>query len=474
MNIKELPDILVGGMGFNITDWSFTNLLARLGILPTLSGVGAHTLVTRILQEGDIGGHIRRASKYFPFQKNNNAERVINKYFVEGGIPKGKKYKVIPNIPLEPNEDLIDLMIFSNFALVWLAKEGHSNPISVNYLEKIQRLHIYSLIGSILAGADIITMGAGITFQIPGLLEDIIKGEEVTYRVDGDGLNGTKEIHTMSFNPAKHFGKPLPSYIKKPAFFPIVSSDSLASIFQMKFPGKVQALCVELDKAGGHNAKPRGAQLFNAKGEPIYGERDKVNFDKLRKLGIPFWVGGSYASPEMLKLALSVGAQGIQVGSIFALCNESNMAEPVKAELRRLGYRGELEIFTDPKSSPTGYPFKVAKVKGTLSEDEIFINRKRICDQGFLTTPYRKEDGSVGYRCAAENIESYVRKGGLREDSVNAKCLCNGLLANTKNGNGNEPMIITLGDDYSFLSHLMNYENDSYSAEQALNYLLTK
>src|SRR3546814_18230906 len=82
-----------------------------------------------------------------------------------------------------------------------------------------------------------------------------------------------------------------------------------------------------------------------------------------------------------------------------------------------------------PRTSPSGFPFKVATFTGTVSDDDVYEQRRRVCDLGYLRTSYRKPDGSVGYRCPSEPVESYVAKGGAIEDTVGRKCLCNGLMA---------------------------------------------
>lgn len=84
---------------------------------------------------------------------------------------------------------------------------------------------------------------------------------------------------------------------------------------------------------------------------------------------------------------------------------------------------------TDALASPTGFPFKVVQLPGTVSEPATYEARTRICDLGYLRQPYRTADGKVGYRCPAEPIEDYVKKGGKIEDTVGRKCICNGLIA---------------------------------------------
>jgi nitronate monooxygenase len=456
-------------MGVYISTPHLANICSQSGALGTVSCVGAERILTRILQSGDKGGHYRRALSHFPFQ--GVAERIVKKYFVEGGIPADQKFKVVPAFSMHSRSDLIALSVAASFAFVRLAKEGHSEPVSVNYLEKIQVPHIYHLLGAMLAEVDFVTMGAGITLQIPAVLDATASGGVPSYRVLVDGsMNGTE---TISFDPNAFFKTKLPE-LKRPGFLPIVSTDVLATLMAKKLePGSIQGFVVELPTAGGHNAPPRIKGNYDESGQPLYGPKDEVNFKKLVDLGIPFWIGGSFASPDGLRKAKELGAVGIQAGSIFALCEESGMSPVARAEMRRLGYRGELVVRTDAQVSPTGFPFKVAQLKGTQSDETVYEARKRICDMSILLVPYRRDDGKVGFRCSSEPIKDYLRKGGLLEDTIGSRCLCNGLTSAADLGNPNEVPIYTIGDDVSFLRHLMSNENASYRAKDAIKYLLS-
>ena len=155
------------------------------------------------------------------------------------------------------------------------------------------------------------------------------------------------------------------------------------------------------------------------------------------------------------------------------------MKELLKALTRKMAFRGELEVFTDPLASPSGFPFKVANLPNTLAFDSVYNSRPRICDIGRLRTPYRKVDGSVGFRCPAENVAAFVAKGGREEETHGCKCLCNGLLATAgfpqRQPSGYlEPPIVTLGSDVSFAPALMEKEDDSYTAEDVMKYLRGK
>jgi len=100
-----------------------------------------------------------------------------------------------------------------------------------------------------------------------------------------------------------------------------------------------------------------------------------------------------------------------------------------------------------------------------------------VCDLGYLRHVYRKPEGSLGYRCPAEPVNAYERKGGKAEQTLGRKCLCNGLLANIGipqcHASGYvEKMLLTAGDDLKKLSPLVEQSGDSYSARDVVKYLL--
>src|ERR1035441_4722704 len=90
---------------------------------------------------------------------------------------------------------------------------------------------------------------------------------------------------------------------------------------------------------------------------------------------------------------------------------------------------GSLKVKTSLRASSTGYPFKVAEVGGTVSDPAVYAERERKCDLGYLREAYLKPNGSLGYRCAAEPVDAFIRKGGALEATDGSTCLCNGLMS---------------------------------------------
>jgi nitronate monooxygenase len=217
---------------------------------------------------------------------------------------------------------------------------------------------------------------------------------------------------------------------------------------------------------------------LNAAGEPIYGERDRVDIAGLRILGVPFWMAGGYGSAAKVREALEQGATGVQVGTAFEFSEESALRPDLKSELLAQAIAGRGKVFTDPVASPTGYPFKVAQLQGSYSDPAVTAARGRLCDLGLLREPYAEPDGSIGYRCAAEPVASYLAKGGKLEETVGRKCLCNALLANvgfqqTRRDGSVEPALVTVGDDLNTVAQFLAPGRSTYSAAEVVESLLS-
>ena len=136
-----------------------------------------------------------------------------------------------------------------------------------------------------------------------------------------------------------------------------------------------------------------------------------------------------------------------------------------------------MRVFTDPLASPTGFPFKVVQLPGTLSDTRSLPPRDRRCDLGFLRHAYRKPDGSPGYRCPAEPVDDFLRKGGTLEQTVGRECVCNGLMATIGLGQVNAENdlslpLVTAGNEVAQVLQFLPPGHDSYSAADVVRLLL--
>jgi len=452
-------------MGVGVSGWKLAQAVSRAGQLGVVSGTALDQVLARRLQDGDPGGAMRRGLEAFPFRAM--AERVRERYFIAGGKAERTPYLAVPLLAKDMPRELAELCIVSNFVEVFLAREGRGNPVGINYLEKIQAAILPCMYGAMLAGVEYVIMGAGIPLKMPGVLDHYAEHKAAEYPMHVTGaLEG--DDTTMRFDPAD-FAECALGPLHRPKFLAIVSSNTLALTMVKKANGRVDGLVIETRTAGGHNAPPRGKLQLSEIGEPIYGDRDSIDIPKLCELGVPFWLAGGYGHPDMLREALAVGAAGIQVGTAFAFADESGLRPDYKQELLEKVVAGTASIFTDPLASPTGFPFKVAHLEGTVSEDEVYDERPRICNLGFLREAYRTPSGEIGYRCASEPVTVYVSKGGHVEDTVGRKCICNGLLANigfpqVLNGNRVEQGIVTAGDDITTIAQFLPPGQTHYSA----------
>lgn len=494
-----LPRLIQGGMGVGVSSWTLAREVASHGQLGVVSGTALDTILIRRLSLGDPGGHIRRALAAFPLP--TIASTILERYFkprahaseappdhnADASL-EGQRFPLSPLPCVTLSADQEWLLIVANFVEVYLARNGNTSAggaVGINYLHKIQFPTLPSLYGAMLAGVDVVIMGAGIPGDIPGALDLLCNHQKACITIDVQDAGDAKFEST--FNPAARWSEVSESVLPtlhRPKFLAVVSSVVLAKALLKKVPGGIDGFVVEAPTAGGHNAPPRGTLQLSVRGEPIYGPRDNVDLAQMRDLGVPFWLAGGYATRERFREALAAGAHGVQIGTAFAFCEESGLDPALRQRFLDSLLAGEASIFTDPSASPTNYPFKVAALSGTLSDAETYANRPRLCDLGYLRQAFKKADGSLGYRCPGEPIKDFLRKGGTAEETAGRKCLCNSLLANvglgqrrkpgSKDEQGyTEPALLTAGDDLACIAPFVSHQRPTYHARDVIETLLS-
>ncbi len=459
-------------MGIGVSGWRLARAVALRGQVGIVSGTGIDLLLVRELQDGDPNGRLRILADY-PDQEY--VDWLRRTYYVEGGKAPEAPYKLLPIHKFNPSLRSQQVLAAAAYTEVRLAKDGHDGLIGVNLLSKLKRHTLGAFVGSVLADADLVVMGAGIPIEEAGALQAIAAGQPARLRLDVDATEGVVAggPYYYTLDPAAV----VPGFAPRraPAFFPIVSSDALAAILEKKIaPGHFAGFVVEHHTAGGHNAPPRNKGV-DADQNPVYDARDEANLARIAAMGYPFYLAGGYGTPEGLHRAREAGAAGVQIGSLFSLCDESGYPMAYKRRLIGEIHAGRARIRTDGRASPTGFPFKVVEVEGTLGIPENQVQRVRICDLGYLQAAYVDAKGSLQGRCASEPVDDYVRKGGAAEDTVRRACLCNGLAANIGIGQmqkwGPEGTFFTGGDDLVNLP-LGSVEHPAYSAGDVIDYIL--
>lgn len=463
-------------MGVAVSNWRLAQAVSRAGHLGVVSGTAVDVVVARRLQDGDPGGHVRRALAAFPVAAM--AERVLSTYFLPQGRPAGQAYRRVPMFTLVPPVPLQELVVVANFCEVFLAKEGHDGPVGVNYLRKIELPIPFACLGAMLAGVDYVLMGAGNPAEVPEVLRRLARGDGVALPVRTHGTTSADGTFAVRCSPRALLGyRPA---LPRPRLLAIVSSTDLAEGLAADPATRPDGFVVEAPTAGGHNAPPRGPRRTTPQGEPVYDERDEVDLAVFRGLRLPFWLAGGQGSPQAVRAALDAGACGVQVGTAFAFCAESGLADQLKRQvLQRLVAGAEVDVRTDWRVSPTGYPFKVVAVDGTLSDPALAAQRPPVCDLGALRSPYRKDDGSIGYRCPAEPQGTYVaHKGGRAANTEGRACLCNALMSaaglpQQRPHDYVEPPIVTAGNDFTAVAVLARARPHDlpYPAQAVIDYL---
>ena len=201
-----------------------------------------------------------------------------------------------------------------------------------------------------------------------------------------------------------------------------------------------------------------------------------ADIEKVKAVGLPFWLAGGFGTPEKVKEAIELGAVGVQVGSLFALAKESGITDDLREAVLAEITQGTLEVRTEPKTSATGFPFKVVEINGTATDPDVYNARDRKCDLGYLRSPFLRPDGGIGYRCSGEPIKTFEFKGGGVGEAENVKCLCNALMANiglgqVRWGTYHEPALLTLGSDLSGAAKLSELHSGCWSSANVIEYL---
>jgi len=460
--------IIQGGMGVGVSKYSLAKRVSCYGQLGVVSATAPDNLLIRGLQHGDPNGNLREALTKFPNQEI--AKRIFDKFYISGGKAPEDRYllnsfphfeKIGDSEFTIANKDLEDTLVAGAFVEVYLAKQGHMNPIGANFLNKIGWAQLPTLYGGMLAGLDVALIGAGFPKNIPEILTALVSGEICRMPAP---ING--KPYQIIFDP-RRIAK---TKLERPVFLGIIGNH-----LGVRGLPNADGYVIEGHLAGGHNVPPRSKRISET-GESIHGLEDDTNFEmlafQLKKNGRnqPYWLAGNYAT--RLAEAISLGASGIQVGTPFEFCTDSGITPQLKRQAL-IEILGGARAYTSARASPARLPFKELQISGTMSSQEVYAERRRVCNLGFLVEVY-EEGNKLLTRCSAEPEEVYVKKGGLLEDTIGRKCLCNNLLATIGLNTPDEKPLVTSGADLTAVKDLVQRHGMEYSAENVIDYILEK
>ena len=441
----DFPRLIQAGMGARISGALLANTTSRLGALGVVSSVGLRHIIVDEIRAGNpesieigltfpVARYIDELMQFAPGGKKNSCR-----------APMDDPNPLKSDLPKR-------LSTICSFIEVARAKRGHGGVVGINVMWKAALTALPSIYGAMLAGVDALLCGAGVPMELPDIARHIRDNSDLEYSpLQGTGTHVSLKI--AQDDTTRILGRFTP-----PRMIPILSNFAfpkrIMNVWDREYNGaKPSAFVLENHAAGGHNAPPRNKVSFADEDELV------SYFAKVRDLGVPVYVAGCGSTRREFLDWIDRGAYGMQVGSRFALCEESGLRMDLKQAVIRQNAAGGADVLTSDRLSSTGYPFKYVSMPETLSDNGVYMARKRICNKGYLMQSHftTTADGSVKETliCAAMPQEQYVKLGGNPEDTVDRRCLCNALLATAGLGDPNEPAIVTLGLEGSKVQTLL-------------------
>lgn len=217
---------------------------------------------------------------------------------------------------------------------------------------------------------------------------------------------------------------------KDTALIPIVSSARALELICKKWEKagyRPDAIVLEGPLAGGHlGFKPEQIDLESNVLENLL---PPVKEMAMKYGDFPVIVaGGIYTHQDIMRF-LSMGADGIQMGTRFLATEESSASAPYKEAVLKAN---EEDVFVAYRpGSPCGLPFRVIK-QSPMFVSALARLRTPKCDKGYVLL----KDG-----------EGKFTKCPAKEDNESFFCICNGLLSSAGYNPEKEEALYTVGSN---------------------------
>lgn len=277
-------------------------------------------------------------------------------------------------------------------------KISGKRPVGINIMVAIQKDYADSVHGAMDADVDFIISGAGLPLNLPEIAR-------------------------------KH------SRADKTALIPIASSGRALELICRRWSknGRVpDAVIVEGPKAGGHIAWKSKTDAFSESNslEALVEDVKPV----AEKYGnIPVIAAGGVYDKKDIEGFLDLGCSGVQMGTRFLATKESGATEEFKQKI--LECKEEDIVLADKPGSPCRMLFRVLK-QSPFYEEALNDLRKKKCDKGYLQY--------INSQCVA------------CQDTTEAFCICNGLLAACGYNNTEEKELYSVGSSAFKIDKLLS------------------
>ncbi len=235
---------------------------------------------------------------------------------------------------------------------------------------------------------------------------------------------------------------PIIQHPKDTALIPIVSSARALEIICKKW-SKVSyqpdAVVLEGPLAGGHlGFRIDQIDLDSNKLENLLPPVKDI----ARKFGdFPVIVaGGIYTHDDIIRF-MSMGADGVQMGTRFLATNESSASDVYKKAV--IDAAAEDIVVAHRPGSPCGLPFRVIK-QSPMYVSSLQRLRKPKCDKGYVLM--KDADGKFTVCPAKEDNKDYF-------------CICNGLLSSAGYNPAEEEALYTIGTNAYRVDKIMSVKS---------------
>ena len=280
MKFLQQIKLIQGGMGVYVSNWRLARAVAaeRPGeTAGTVSGTALDVVYVRLLQLGDPGGHARRAFGAFDARFGSDVGRkIVARYFIEGGKAPDARYRSAPMqvvrsedgkttfpppngadkpISLKLDESIIELLIATGFAEVWLAKEGHNGRIFINFLNKIELPLVYIMYGAMLAAVDGVIVGVGNPDGLPAI-RSRHQARIGDPQPGGDVCRPRRAIHDRV--RSQNGRRRIRTALQRPAFLAIASLEELVKALAGSDSEAPDGFIIEHHTAAGTTPTPWG------------------------------------------------------------------------------------------------------------------------------------------------------------------------------------------------------------------------
>ena len=420
---QRRPVIIQGGMGVGVSSWQLAHAVARTGQLGVVSGTALDAVVARRLQDGDPGGHVRRPSRL------PAAPTWPSGCWTATTGPRGRRgapYRPTPAAraarrPAPAHE----LAVVGNFVEVWLAKEGHGGLVGINFLEKIQMATPGGRLRRDARRRRLRPDGGRHPARDPAPAR---RARRAPARHGARRRHRAATPRLVTLDPTTLAPRRRPAAAAPPD----VPRDRLLarpgrSTSTARTRTRPDGFVVEGPRAGGHNAPPRGklaARRDRPAGLRPAGRR-RPRGARRRSACRSGWPAAT-ASPSGCETALEAGAAGVQVGTLFALCRESGLRRPAARGSSCTGCAtARSRCAPTPRRPRPASRSRSPQLPGTLVRRRRCTRPGRGCaTSATCASRTPAPDGQVGYRCPAEPVDVFIRKGGDRRGRRRARSAC--------------------------------------------------